>query len=321
MTLTSLKTSGVGAAAPRHRPRGHRERRRHSSGGITPYLFILPFALLFLLCFLVPIAYGIYESLFRRARSGLLGGETVKVFVGLENYVRALGDADYMTSIGRVLLFGAVQVPFMIVMALVLALILDSASARWPGFFRGAYFLPYGIPGVISSILWAFLYIPGLSPIIDVAQMVGLDPDFLGKDAVLWSLANIVIWHMAGYNVLVITAQLKAISTDIYEAARIDGAGAFRQAWSIKIPLVAPAITLTALFAIIGTLQLFSEPLMLRASTGNITSTYTPNMSAYHQAFLINDYNYAAAQAVLLAVVTFVLSFGLLRTILRKESR
>jgi len=310
-TLVERPVVGGGKAQPRRRRRPSR----------APYLFILPFGLLFIACFILPIGYGVIESLHRRTRSGLLGGDVERNFVGLDNYVRAVGDADFMASIGRVLLFGVVQVPFMILMALILALILDSASARWPGFFRGVYFLPYGIPGVIASILWAFLYIPGLSPLVDAAALVGLDPNFLGKDTVLWSLANIVIWHLAGYNVLVVTAQLKAIPAEVFEAARIDGAGALRIAVSIKVPLVAPAIVLTALFAIIGTLQLFSEPLMLRAATGNITSTYTPNMSAYHQAFLINDYNYAAAQAVLLAVVTFVLSFGLLRMILGKGAK
>ena len=79
-------------------------------------------------------------------------------------------------------LFGLVQVPVMIVLCTVLALMLESTSARWPGFFRAAYFLPYGVPGVIATILWSFLYVPGLSPLIDIAGLFGLEPDFLGPD-------------------------------------------------------------------------------------------------------------------------------------------
>ena len=109
-----------------------------------------------------------------------------------------------------------------------LALLLESASARWPGLFRAAYFMPYGVPGVIATILWSFLYVPGLSPIVDMASVVGLQVDFLGPDTVLWSIANIVTWTYTGYNMLIIIAQLKAIPAELYEAAKVDGAGPWR---------------------------------------------------------------------------------------------
>src|SRR5690625_6117552 len=84
-------------------------------------------------------------------------------------------------------LCGVVQVTVMIVAATILALLLETASPKWPGFFRATYFLPYGIPGVIATILWSFLYIPGLSPVVDVLQLVGINIDFLGPDMVLRS--------------------------------------------------------------------------------------------------------------------------------------
>lgn len=275
----------------------------------TPWILMAPFLALFLLTMVVPIIIAIGYSFGTVRREGLLGekGVTAK-FAGFDNYVAALSNMNFVESIGRMILFGIVQVTVMIIAATVLALLLESASVRFPGLFRAAYFLPYGIPGVIATILWSFLYVPGLSPIVDVLGWVGIDVDFLGPNVVLWSIANIVTWTYTGYNMLIIIAQLKAIPGDIYEAARIDGAGAWRIAWTIQLPLIRPALLLTVIFSIIGTLQLFAEPQVLQSLSSGITSEYTPNLSAYAYAFQYNNIGMAAAEAVIIAVAAFVLS-------------
>lgn len=289
---------------------------------LAPIGFLLPFGIPFVLFFVLPICYAIYESLFQVKHTSLFGGGGGKtVFVGLANYAVALQDADFVHSILRVLLYAVVQVPVMILLALALALLLESASARLPQWFRAAYFMPYGIPGVIASLLWGFLYVPGISPVVQVFAALGLPHDFLGQGTVLWSIANIVTWQFAGYNMLIIIAQLKSIRTELYEACRVDGAGAWRTIWYLKLPLVRPAIVLTTVFTIIGTLQLFAEPLVLQNNTGAITSTYTPNITAYTEAFKNNNYNLAATEATLLAVSAFVLSFGFLWLVGRRERR
>jgi multiple sugar transport system permease protein len=203
----------------------------------------------------------------------------------------------------------------MVVLATALALLLDSASARGVRFFRTAYFLPYGVPGVIASILWGFLYVPGVSPLVDILGSLGVHVDFLGGNTVLWSVANIVTWEFAGYNMLVIVAQLRTVPAELYESAHIDGARAWQVVRHVKLPLLRPALILTTVFSIIGTLQLFAEPLVLKPVSNSIDMTYTPNLSAYNEAFTNNDYNLAAAEAVLLALTAFVLSFGFLRLI------
>ncbi|AXK46980.1 carbohydrate ABC transporter permease [Brachybacterium saurashtrense] len=275
----------------------------------APWILLAPFLVVFIGTMIVPIVMAIGYSFSSVERSGLLGeGGITNSFAGFDNYVKALSNVNFVESIGRMILFGVVQVTVMIVAAVVLALLLESANAKWPGFFRATYFLPYGIPGVIATILWSFLYIPGLSPIVDVLQLVGLDVDFLGPNAVLWSIANIVTWTYTGYNMLIIIAQLKAIPGELYEAAKIDGAGAVRVATSIQLPLIRPAVMLTVIFSIIGTLQLFAEPRLLQTMSSGITSEYTPNMSAYAFAFQYNDIGMAAAQAVIIAVSAFLLS-------------
>ncbi|MFE6743027.1 carbohydrate ABC transporter permease [Streptomyces tubercidicus] len=301
----------------RRNGRGPRRRasRAEARNARAAAVFVLPFFALFGLCFLAPIGYALHQSLFTTERTGPLGlgGQEREVFAGLANYAQALSDDRFLTGFGRVLLFGAVQIPLMIVLATALALLLESASARGVPFFRSAFFLPYGVPGVIASILWGFLYVPGISPLVKIAGDLGWDVDFLARGTVLWSLANIVTWQFTGYNMLVLIAQLKAVPGELYEAARIDGAGAWQIARHIKIPLIRPALVLTGVFSIIGTLQLFAEPMVLRPLASSIDSGFTPNLHAYSEAFVGNNQHAAAAEAVLLALVACVLSFGFLR--------
>jgi len=289
--------------------------------GWAPVLFLAPFGVLFTLFFLLPIGYAIYQSLFKVHVSGLgLGpSSTTTVFAGFSNYAQVFGDPSFWSGVGRVLLFGIVQIPVMLAFATILALLLDSAAVRFRRFFRLAFFLPYGIPGVIAAILWSFLYLPGLSPVVAALHDTGFGTvNFLGTNSALWSIANIVTWEYTGYNMLIIYAALQAIPADLYEAGRIDGASEWTMAARIKLPMVVPALVLTGIFSIIGTLQLFSEPQVLRAITSNISSSYTPNLFAYTQAFTGNNPNYAAAIAVVLAIGTFILSFGFLRLVQRR---
>ncbi|HZE39079.1 MAG TPA: sugar ABC transporter permease [Stackebrandtia sp.] len=285
-------------------------RRRARSG----WGFVLPFAIFFTAFFIIPIVYAVYQSLFKVERTGSLGlSGSKQVFVWFDNYAAALSDAAFVDSLVRILIFAVIQVPVMVILAVALALLLDAASARGVPFFRSAYFLPYGVPGVVASILWGFLYTPGISPIVTLLNDLGLNVDFLGTDNILLSIINIVTWQFAGYNMLVLVAQLKSINPDLYESARMDGAGAWRIVWNIKLPLARPAIVMVTVFTIVGTLQLFSEPLVLKPLTGAINFTYTPNLTAYNEAFNKDNYQMAAAQAVLLAVVAMVFSFGFLR--------
>jgi multiple sugar transport system permease protein len=284
----------------------------------APYALFAPFGLLFGAFFLAPIGYAIYQSLVTVERTGVLGlGGQRTVFAGLSNYGDALANDAFVASAGRILVFAAIQVPVMIGLATVLALLLESGLARWPRFFRTAYFLPFGVPGVIASILWGFLYVPDVSPVSELLGHAGVEVDFLGTGTVLFSIVNIVTWTFVGYNMLIIVAQLQSVPGEIYEAARVDGASRLQIALRIKLPLARPAIVLTTVFTIIGSLQLFAEPLVLRILTSSISDAYTPNLAAYTEAFQNNNQSLAAAQAVLLALVSLALSFGFLKGVRR----
>ncbi|MEW9550498.1 carbohydrate ABC transporter permease [Nonomuraea sp. NPDC050783] len=284
-------------------------------------MFVAPFFLAFALFFLAPIGYAIYQSFFKLTSSGLGLTEPTLEFAGLGNYATALGDAAFTRSIGRVLVFSLIEVPTMVVCALALALLLDSARARFRAFFRVSFFLPYGVPGVIASLLWGFLYVPQTSPLVDALAAAGLPHDFLSPGMILPAIANISTWQFAGYNMLVLIAGLQAVPRELYEAARVDGAGELRIAWHVKVPLVRPPLVLVTVFTLIGTLQLFVEPLILKPMTTAVSSDFTPNLAAYNQAFGQSNIHLASAEATLIAIMAFVISFGFLRLVNRKGRR
>jgi multiple sugar transport system permease protein len=277
--------------------------------------FIAPFGVLFAAFYLLPIGFAIYQSLLVVEREGTFGKPT-EVFGGLTQYLLVFQNDAFWASVGRVLLFGAVQVPVMLGFALVLALLLDSPLVKGKKFFRLAFFVPYAVPGVIAAIMWGYLYSPNLSPFAAFTS----EFDLLSPSTVLWSIANVVTWVYVGYNMLIIYSALLALPSEIFEAARLDGANQWQIAWSIKIPLVAPAITLTAIFSIIGTLQLLAEPQVFRSFTSSVSSTFTPNMTVYATSAVPNV-PLAAAMSVVLALATFVLSFAFLKFTQRKADK
>lgn len=299
------------AAGPTARRTGNGRRSR------SAWLFLTPFGLVFVAMMLAPIGYAVYESLFKIERSGLGLAPPTNVFAGLGNYVTALRDGEFLASFLRVFLIGVVQVPVMLGLALVLALLLDSRIAAFKRTFRLVYFLPFALPGVIAAIMWSFLYLPSISPFTAALRRFGLEVNFLSGDLVLGSIGNMMTWGYTGFNMLIIYSALQAIPGEITEAATMDGCGWWRTAWHVKIPSVRPALVLTAVFSIIGTAQLYNDPEILHQVAPTISSTYTPIMAA-QQSAAVNDYNYAATQSIILAVLTFVLSFGFLKLTQRK---
>jgi multiple sugar transport system permease protein len=270
-----------------------------------PYLFLLPFLALFVVFFLLPLGYALDISLFNER---LVGGT---IFVGLANYLKAFGDGNFWSGLRNVVLLLLVQVPVMLIFALALALLLTSQIVRWKTLFRLGYFLPYAIPSVIGALLWGYLYSSHIGPFGPIASALHLPaPAFLTESGLLPSIGNMLIWQWTGYNMIVMYAALQAIPLELYDAARVDGANGWNVARYIKIPLIIPAIIVTAIFSIIGTLQLFNEPQIMFAIVPQIVQDhYTPNMYAYNLAFTNQEYNYSAAVSFVLGGAVFVFSY------------
>jgi multiple sugar transport system permease protein len=283
---------------------------------LAAYVFVLPFFLFFVGLLVVPLVYSGYLSFFQER---LVGGT---VFVGPENFAKALADGAFLAGVGRMAVFLLIQVPIMLGLALVFALLLDSGVIRGQRAIRLIIFLPYAVPGVVAALMWGYLYGQDFGPISQLVQLFGLPPpDFFIAQNILAAMMNIVTWEFIGYNMIILYAVLQAVPTELYEAAAIDGAGGVRVAWSIKIPAIAPAIMLTVIFSIIGTFQLFNEPSLLNTLAPNaIDDAYTPNYYAYNLAFTDQNVNYAAAIAFVLGGVIAVVSY-VAQTATRRTTR
>ncbi|MFC0528767.1 carbohydrate ABC transporter permease [Phytohabitans kaempferiae] len=296
-----------------------RRRRPSRRGGPTPYVLVAPAVVLLVLFLLVPIGYTVYLSLRASRVTGGGLGLRKEQFVGLANYASVLTDSAYLDGLLRMLLYGVIVVPSMLGLALLFALLLDTPRVRLRAFSRIGIFLPYAVPGVIASLLWGFLYLPGVSPFRDAFELVGLPaPDFLAPGSVLFSVANIGVWGGVGFNMIVLFTALRGVPQEMYDAARIDGAGELQIALRVKIPLIMPAIIMAGIFAMISTLQVYTEPATLQPLTDTVSSTWVPLMTIYRDAFINADLHSAAAASVVLAIGTLVVSLGVLTLLQRR---
>jgi multiple sugar transport system permease protein len=283
----------------------------------VPYVFLAPAIVLFVLFLVLPIGYAAYLS-FRKVQVKGLGlgrGARTEVSAGLENYRTTLSDHELWAGTVRVLAYGAILIPVMLILALVFALLLDRPGTRLRRFSRVSIFLPYAVPSILGSILWGFLYLPAMSPINYVVPGA---PDLLGRETVFYSVLNIALWGGVGFNMIVLFTALRAIPRELYEQARVDGCSELQIAMRIKVPLLAPALVMTTIFTMIATLQVFIEPMTIRSLTNTVNSAWTPLMKVYRDAFIRDDIYSAAATSVLIALVTLVLSFGFLRLFQRR---
>lgn len=279
----------------------------------TALLFLAPFLTVFVAFYLAPVVYAIYLSLFIKKRIGI--GPAKEIFGGLANYIRAVQDTDFLNGLYNMFLFGIVQIPAMLGLAILLALLLDQTRNIFTRVCRTVYFMPYGIPTAIGALIWGYMYAPNLSPFNQILRSLHESTiDFLSPGLVLFSIGNIVTWTWTGYNMITLFAALQNIPKDLYEAARVDGATEWNVVRHIKIPLVIPTIRLLFIFSVIGTSQLFTEALVLRP-LGYVADNITPNLYLYLTAARDANYSYAGALAILLAVLIFIISGVFLRRV------
>ena len=298
----STTTTTTGASAIRTTSL---RKRREARAGIG---FVAPFLAMFAVVFLIPIVVSVYRSFFRDVASGsdlYGGGEKVSTFVGLDNYVQAAGQPAFWKGLGRVLLFGVVQVPVMILAALALALVLDSLLVKRVTVFRLGFFLPYAIPGIVAAIMWLYMYNPSFSPINELLGLVGLKVDFFGRSIILWSMANITTWTFTGYNMLIFLAALQSVPRELYEAARIDGASEIRIFFTIVLRLLAPAMVTIFLFIFVATWNNFFLPLM----TINSAELKPVTLGLYGMSTYFNPQYGALLQGALLGVIPLIVLF------------
>ena len=269
---------------------------------LTGWAFLLPASILiFVFCF-----YPMVQALILSFQKGT--GSAVQP-AGFANYARILKDATFQQCLFNTIFYFVIQVPIMLILALILAQLLNSPDIKGKGIYRTMIFLPCATSLVSYSMIFKSLFAnDGL--VTRVLSTVGIPTVdwFQNAWAARWVIVIALIWRWTGYNMVFYLAGLQNIDYSIYEAARIDGASPIQQFIHLTIPLLKPTILLTAIMSTSGTLQLFDESVNLTAGgPGKATMTLTHYI--YNISFVETPkFNYAAALSVFILVVVAVLS-------------
>ncbi|MEJ5258373.1 MAG: sugar ABC transporter permease [Fervidobacterium sp.] len=258
-----------------------------------------------------PIVYSLYLSTF--STRGFL-----KTFVGFGNYIRLIQDSYFILALKNVLIILVIQVPIMLLLALVFATLLNDPRLKFKGIYRTALFLPAVTSLVAYTILFRMMF-----------SNEGLINNFLLSVGIIkepirwlldpfWAKVTLIIaltWRWTGYNMMFYLAGLQNIPTEVYEAAEIDGASKTVQFFKITIPLLRPIILFTTITSTIGTLQLFDEPMNLAAgvvtgsSVGPGNSLLTPSVYIYNVCFKYSpNFGYASAISYVIVLIAAVLA-------------
>ncbi|MDN4523877.1 carbohydrate ABC transporter permease [Fictibacillus fluitans] len=269
---------------------------------IFSYTFLAPALLLFAAFTIYPVISSLILS-FQKSNGG------VSTFIGFANYTRLFHDDIFWKALTNTFIIFIIQVPLMIILALILANLLNHQLLKLKGFFRVSFFLPAVTSLVAYSILFSImLQEDGI--INNVLGMIGIGPvGWLSTP--FWAKTSIILamtWRWTGYNMVIFLAALQNVPNEIYEAASIDGAGKVRQFFSITIPSLKPVILFAGILSTIGTLQLFDEPYNLTKG-GPADSTMSLGLYIYQNGFKYFDFGYASAIAYVVVVLVAILTF------------
>jgi multiple sugar transport system permease protein len=276
----------------------------------TPYLFILPHLIFFATFLAYPFFYGIYISLFN---FDFLRPE-FRPFVGLENYTNILFNrnsiqfSDFWHSVGNTCWFLLYSVPPLVIFALVLAVLLNG---KYPGrnLFRGLYFAPYALSVTVAAVLWRWLFEQG--GLLDTyLQGLGMSQvSWLGAQPWAWVAITVcTVWWTIGYNTVIFLTALQDIPESLYEAAAIDGAGAFQQFFSITLPMLRPVLVFVITITLIASANLFGQPFIMTGTQSRVIGTESIIMKIYDEGIGQNRMGSAAAMSVFLAAVLLILT-------------
>ncbi|WP_416386166.1 carbohydrate ABC transporter permease [Agathobacter rectalis] len=229
------------------------------------------------------------------------------------NYTRMFQDAVFKRSIGNTFLYLIIEVPIMLVLAILLAQLLNNKHLKFKGLFRTCVFLPCATSLVSYALIFKSLFATQglINTILVKLGILESNFNFLGTG---WSAKIIIIvaliWRWTGYNMVFFLAGLQNIEYSVYEAAKIDGASGWRTFWSITVPLLRPTIVMTTIMSINGTLQLFDESVNLTKG-GPANATITMSHYIYNGSFGegVANFGYASAMSVIVFIMVAVLAF------------
>jgi raffinose/stachyose/melibiose transport system permease protein len=245
-------------------------------------------------------------------------------FVGSENFARMVADPVFWRSMVNNIGYAAISIVFQVFFALVLAAVVESQvkSGRWRGVVRSVYFLPSAMSLTVTGLLFSFIYQPQgglLNGILGGIGLEHLQQAWLGNSSTaMLAIIAMSQWQAFGYTSLLFAVAIQRIPTELYEAAAIDGVGAFRGIFSITLPLIREMTGLMMVVTISGAFQVFNE-VMVMTSGGPDNSTHVLGTWLYRSGFVKNDFGYAAAIAVVIFLITLSLAIVQVRYTSRKR--
>ncbi|WP_018932130.1 carbohydrate ABC transporter permease [Gracilibacillus lacisalsi] len=270
---------------------------------LSGYLFISPFFILFAIFGVYPLIFTAYLSLHKW---NVLGE---REFIGVSNYQALLtNDPLFWKSVGNTFSIWVISTVPQLILALILAFILNQAFLKAKGIFRLAVFMPNITSVVAVAIIFSAMFGTNYGVINYGLTLFGLEPydwkgSYLGTQL---AISAMVMWRWVGYNTIIYLAGLQGISKDLYEAATIDGASKTQQFLYLTIPLMRPIILFTVILSTIGGMQIFAEPLLFGRGASNQGLTMT--LYLYEEAFTRFSFGYGAAIAWVLFVIIILFS-------------
>ncbi|MCL4706124.1 sugar ABC transporter permease [bacterium] len=285
----------VNSALPAHSLSGEIKSIRRAA-----YFFLAPALIPIFVFFFVP-ALAAFLLSFTDFDIYSLGNFEYARFVGLKNYRQLLDDPLFWKSMANTFYYVLIGGPLSIAASLGTALLLNSKLVRFRSFFQTVYFAPVVTTLVAVAVVWRFLYHPRFGLLNYTLSFFGIAPiDWLGDP--VWAMPAIIlmsIWKNFGYNMIIFVAGLQNIPTQLYEAARMDGANTWQQFKSITLPMLAPTTVFVSIIAMIGNFQLFTEPYVMTQG-GPVNSTLSIVLLMYQQGFRWWNLGYSAAIAFVL---------------------
>jgi cellobiose transport system permease protein len=295
--------SPVAVSAPQAAP----PKSRSIFGYWRLYLAISPFYLLFLCFGLIPVGFSLYLSFHRWDGLGSME------YAGLSQYSYLLSDTQFWHAIGNTLIIWAISTLPMLFIALVTAVMLNSA-VRFKSFYRFAYFLPNVTSVVAIAIIFGSVFSTNFGLVNAVLQGLGLDQiAWLNTPwGIKVAIASLMTWQWTGYNAIIFLAGLQTIPSELYEAAELDGAGLFKRIRHVTIPQTKLILLVMLMLQIVATMQVFIEPYLLTGG-GPENATLTVAYLMYQYAFNFGDFGAGGALGLMLMVVLMVFSAFYLR--------
>jgi ABC-type sugar transport system permease subunit len=279
---------------------------------VAPYLLISPFYVGFIIFQLLPIAFSIYLSL-----ANWNGGNTIE-FAGLSNFQRLVADARFWNAFQVTLIITVVCTVLGTIGALALSILLEHVVDWLSSLLRVIFFLPSVTSVVVIAYVWKQLYSTDYGYFNTILSHFGLPHlDWLVDPKLqLVSLIVMLIWAGLGWDTLIITSGLRSIPSELYDAARVDGANGWSEFWHITLPLLRPTLTFVLVTGVIFLWGIFAQPQLLTGG-GPLRETQTIALYLYDLGFRYHKFGYASAMAVVLSVIMFVssyLNFRLVKT-------